>query len=331
MKLTLTLTLTLAAFLGASCGDKDVTKRNQTDIDIPEMGAPISANAPSGLKLIATDNSPQICSSDSCPTVAATVKSRLFASDGGSIIQLVAAADGRIEELKTRSAGSNVPCFEETGVEKTITYSASHSFSYTPKCYDNYEGTSGVADAGQMLFGKTDTNVYFVGDRYYESDTNVRTMWATQDEDENVELWHASFDEVNDNGSVLTHLKSTKATGVVEFTRAGVGSVSGGVDFMCGSQIRLNSSYVYISGQIAAPSTTSSKSCSDVASVTYCLNTTDFSEESESKCVTAGLTTFELTAITTSDIDTSTFFSKTNINHSSEISAYSTLPLEEEN
>jgi len=182
-----------------------------------------------------------------------------------------------------------------------------------------------------MLFGKTEENVYFVGDRYYESDTNARTMWTTQDESENVELWQASFDDANDNGSVLTPLKSTKATGVVEFTRAGVGSVSGGVDFMCGSQIRLNSSYSYIDGKVAAPSTTSSKSCADVASVTYSLNTTDFSEESAATCVTAGLTTFELTAIATSDIDTSMFFSKTNINHTSEVSAYSTLPLEEEN
>jgi len=66
MRLTLTLTLALVAFFGASCGDRDVTKRSQTDIDIPEMGAPITANAPSGLKLITTDNSPQICSSDSC-------------------------------------------------------------------------------------------------------------------------------------------------------------------------------------------------------------------------------------------------------------------------
>ncbi len=331
MRVHLVLAITSSLLL-LGCDKKK--KGSGTQFDIPEMEPPVTQNAPSTLVLATSlflktaDNSPKICTEPDCPTVAATVQSRLFGKEGSSITKLLDTADGRVVEIELRSKDQKVACMEEASKEVTSEFGGAHSFKANLNCYSPYSGP-GSTSGGQLLFGKSTDNAYYIVDRYKEAENNVRTFWSKQDKDENVEVWSASYDSVNNNGVVLSHLTSNLSTNIIEFAVAGMGG-DGGVDFMCGSQLKMNKSYIYISGKVAAPSTTESKTCDDVASVTYCLNTTDFSESDASNCTSAKLNSFEQKQISPSDITESTFVKVVEIDYSKTVTEFTSAEPEEE-
>jgi hypothetical protein len=309
-----------------SCGMQE--KDDPTDLDVPTMEPPVAKNKPSGFSLLAiTDSSPKICDSSSCPTVASTIENRLFMYEGYSISNILKMADSRLNELKQRSADQKVPCFETDSTDLSFTPVTGYTVTVHGNCYDNYSGPSGN-DAGQIMFGKNG-DTFYVADRYNDNSTSARSFWASQDASENVEVWVMGYDTANGNGTGFSHLLS-KGTGTIEFTTAGgVSTGNTGLDLICGTQVKLNTSYIYVTGQIAAPSTTTTKTCASVSDVTYCLSTADFSEADSSNCTDAGLTSFDLTKIGTDTIEDSSWFSSSNFDYSSKIEPFSASPIDE--
>lgn len=328
-----------------ACSESDSKKA--TTMSVPEMEPPVTANTPSSLtslSLALNDSSPKICpdqDAPDCPTIAATVKGRLF-GEGSGIVNLLDAMDGRITELEQRSAGSYVACMADeednlkTGTQSTFTFNpevSTHSVEVYTNCHDTYTGPSAEGEsAGQMVFGRDDSDTYYIVDRYKNGD-NVRTMWGSQTQAEYVDAWGMNYGidpAQNIASAILSHIISSP-DGYVEFAIAAATDNNSGVDMVCGTQVKYNTEYLYITGKVAAPSTTGGTGCSAVPEVSYCLDVANnFQEAEASSCESAGLTTFTIDAISPSDIDADNWATTANVDYSDRAEQFTSESIESE-
>lgn len=294
VKAGVSLTAIFAAGVAINgCGKKKDEKKDGKSIGAPAVEPPVSRHIPKGLSGSVSLNLDEATSKEKA---LAAVKQLLSSGETGpsTFVYRLKMIDNRVTELNRRS--------EENDGEKACLASGVTAGAYDVggklpgnedagmkfQCQEEITGSpSGISEA-QLAFGLT-TDTFYLMERTISSGGNgIMVLASASMIGTATEAWEIATDGDN---AVFKHIKAKDGFGL-EATIAG--SKTSSHDGACGLHVKSNGTYVYLKGSVSL----GGDKCSE--EIISCYDAKAGDEISETICVDASLSTFELTSLTPS-------------------------------
>ena len=318
---------TVILFLEVGCSDEG-KRRSETSFNFQSMKPLLLENLPENFRELTSDSSQKICSAEGCPSRAQIISQYLWGTDTTGINEFLTRVDQKTLDLSNQLNEHYVPCLEKNGLFVTHNLTqgeVEQSVQSTINCYLSYNTGEGYSQmTHQFSFGQGESESFYVIDSGSIGGQVINSFWLSQDSNKVFDLWYASNTPSYTGGSltgILSHLRSHSSENTVEFTSAGVGSLTQENPFICGVQIKLNSQYLYLKGKIpdfSGGCSAVEQSCENIAVAELCYKIDDFSTSTgNANC--ESLKTFSLAQILPDQIDPNTWRSSININLASKV------------
>ena len=289
--------------LAASCD-----KEKGESIGAPQVEPPVTRNMPSGMKTAsltvlgssgAGDGFVSVTNDDGTATASAMVskiKTYLYpAGDGPSPINRLKTIDARMGSLNSRAEDSPRACLEEAAraYDLPTAMPTAETFPMSFQCLEVLSAES------TMAFGKEGDYFYLAEQTGSTEDELINVFAKVHMDGSTTEVWDIGYQKtITDNsGETGPRFSAMHAIGNdtngVEVTTAGTTT---SYDLACGIHLKSNTSYIYVSGQLAYGG-----ACT--VSSTYCFEAGSLASADLSQCTAAGLDSFSLTTITQAFMD----------------------------
>jgi len=275
-----------------ACSDEPIS------LDIIPIEPPVSDNTPSAL--FSTQNPVRSASfvnpdgteagntnSTTTQQIVNELRERIFAPGPTYTRDILAQVDGRMQEYSDRAEEFARACLDNATTDFVLAMPSGHETTMRLQCVDMHDGGSSSWSA----FGKTGSGDIYV----YEGGSTGMGIASkiTQNEDVEINIYYAANTVANDV-AFYQHLKSTKETGVLEFTFAGDGT-----GFKCGLHYKSNPAYIYVETKYNY----GPLECSTADTFQVCLNASTLVTEDIAQCQADNLNSFDLESITDVVVD----------------------------